>query len=164
MKRIRFKQPENKILLRKRITSKLSNNIPDNKQEAKGSLQVPQNTINENDSEDLQNVLLNDSQEYKTSEIFYSSESDFIITSDDEQSNANFILDETEQTMDELSDSEQSSTCETRQQNIEVIQQTVESKVNFEPLLGEYGPYFQNFTEMMLFTWVTKHMICKLNL
>jgi hypothetical protein len=31
----------------------------------------------------------------------------------------------------------------------------------FEPFDGEYGPYFANFTEQMLFLWVTKHMICK---
>ncbi len=31
----------------------------------------------------------------------------------------------------------------------------------FPPFDGEYGPYFANFTEQMLFLWVTKHMICK---
>ena len=31
----------------------------------------------------------------------------------------------------------------------------------FQPFDGEYGPYFANFTEQMLFLWVTKHMICK---
>ena len=31
----------------------------------------------------------------------------------------------------------------------------------FQPFDGKYGPYFANFTEQMLFLWVTKHMICK---
>ena len=69
----------------------------------------------------------------------------------------NFILDEIHQ-----KDSDKSNYSE-QFDNIEVIQKTIEGKINFEPLSGEYGPYFQNFTEMMLFTWVTKHMICKLN-
>ena len=33
---------------------------------------------------------------------------------------------------------------------------------DFEPHNGSYGPYFGNFTQQMLFLWVTKHMICKL--
>ena len=32
---------------------------------------------------------------------------------------------------------------------------------DFEPHNGSYGPYFGNFTQQMLFLWVTKHMICK---
>ena len=36
--------------------------------------------------------------------------------------------------------------------------------MNFQPHFGEYGPYFQNFTKMMFFTWINKHMICKLDL
>ena len=31
----------------------------------------------------------------------------------------------------------------------------------FQPFDGEYDLYFANFTEQMLFLWVTKHMICK---
>ena len=31
----------------------------------------------------------------------------------------------------------------------------------FQPFDGKYGLYFANFTEQMLFLWVTKHMICK---
>ena len=31
----------------------------------------------------------------------------------------------------------------------------------FQPFDSEYGSYFANFTEQMLFLWVTKHMICK---
>ena len=39
--------------------------------------------------------------------------------------------------------------------------QTIEDKPNahFKPIQGEYGPYFSNFTEQMLFFWITKHMI-----
>ncbi|CAG8460998.1 36581_t:CDS:2 [Racocetra persica] len=35
----------------------------------------------------------------------------------------------------------------------------VDSGLDFQPLSEEYGPYFKNFTEMSLFTWVTMHMI-----
>ena len=31
----------------------------------------------------------------------------------------------------------------------------------FDPFDSEYGPYFANFNEQILFLWVTKHMICK---
>ena len=30
----------------------------------------------------------------------------------------------------------------------------------FEGCSGEYGPYFPNFTAVMLFIWIHKHMIC----
>ncbi len=36
-----------------------------------------------------------------------------------------------------------------------------ESRPFFEGFHGEYGPYFQNFTSTMLFTWISKHMICE---
>ena len=41
------------------------------------------------------------------------------------------------------------------------LPQTIEDEPNahFEPIQGEYGPYFSNFTEQMLFFWITKHMI-----
>ncbi|CAG8715210.1 10888_t:CDS:2, partial [Cetraspora pellucida] len=35
----------------------------------------------------------------------------------------------------------------------------VNSRINFQPLPGEYGLYFKNFMEMSFFTWVTQHMI-----
>jgi len=34
-----------------------------------------------------------------------------------------------------------------------------EQNAHFEPIQGKYGPYFNNFTEQMLFFWTTKHMI-----
>ena len=36
-----------------------------------------------------------------------------------------------------------------------------EESSNFKGFDGEYGPYFPNFTSMMIFIWITKHMICK---
>ncbi|CAG8572822.1 2803_t:CDS:2, partial [Racocetra fulgida] len=41
------------------------------------------------------------------------------------------------------------------------VQTLVDGGINFQPLSGEYGPYFKNFTEMACFTWVTKHLISK---
>jgi len=45
------------------------------------------------------------------------------------------------------------------------LPQTIEDEPNarFEPIQGEYGPYFSNFTEQMLFFWTTKHMIGNLS-
>ena len=64
--------------------------------------------------------------------------------------------------LDALSDSDNESiTLEQTDQQTR-SQAIVESQADFQPFSGEYGPYFQNFTEMMFFTWVTKHMICKL--
>ena len=36
-----------------------------------------------------------------------------------------------------------------------------ESHALFKGFDEEYGPYFQNFTSTMLFTWISKHMICE---
>ncbi|RIB03415.1 hypothetical protein C2G38_2049292 [Gigaspora rosea] len=60
---------------------------------------------------------------------------------------------------DTLSSSGQSTIMEEVGLQSEVTQTIVDSGINFQPLSGEYGPYFKNFTEMSLFTWVTKHMI-----
>ncbi|KAF0530839.1 hypothetical protein F8M41_012005 [Gigaspora margarita] len=38
-------------------------------------------------------------------------------------------------------------------------QKIADRPASFEPFNGEYGPYLANFTEQMLFLWVTKHMI-----
>ena len=96
-------------------------------------------------------VILNESQKdttYETSAEFYTFESDFALSSD--------------------TDSDQSTSSEeTKQQTrqVEPNQTIVEGvKANFHLLPGEYGPYFQNFTEIMLFTWITKHIIFKLDL
>ena len=40
-------------------------------------------------------------------------------------------------------------------------QKMADGPERFQPFDGKYGPYFANFTEQMLFLWVTKHMICK---
>ena len=85
-------------------------------------------------------VLLDEDQELniydETSTEFYDSELDFT-------------------TSDISSDSED----EIKQQTENLIVDG--PKADFKPLPGKYGPYFQNFTEIMLFTWVTKHMISK---
>ena len=35
-----------------------------------------------------------------------------------------------------------------------------EREKSFKGFSGDYGPYYQNFTSMMLFLWISKHMIC----
>jgi hypothetical protein len=36
-----------------------------------------------------------------------------------------------------------------------------EESSNFESFSGKYDLYFPNFTSLMIFIWITKHMICK---
>ncbi|PKC56241.1 hypothetical protein RhiirA1_402281 [Rhizophagus irregularis] len=157
MKRIHSKQSKQKqkISLRKRVTPKITtNNIQ--KEAESLQLQYTASLHNKNDSnEDLPDGLLNNDQEYETLEQFCNSESDFSMSSDElNNSEWSDTLDHeaNQKTSDDLTDSEELI-------NMEVIQETIEGKTKFEPLPGEYGPYFQNFTEMMLFTWITKHMI-----
>jgi len=33
----------------------------------------------------------------------------------------------------------------------------------FEGVEGQYSPYFSDYTSMMLYTWITKHQICRLH-
>jgi hypothetical protein len=41
---------------------------------------------------------------------------------------------------------------------------TDEAQSSFEGFGGQYGPYFSDYTSMMLFTWISKHQICMLML
>ena len=41
-------------------------------------------------------------------------------------------------------------------------QKVADESASFDPFDGNYGPYFANYTEQMLFLWITKHMICEL--
>jgi hypothetical protein len=52
---------------------------------------------------------------------------------------------------------------QTADDNDDSLPQTTEDEQNahFEPIPGEYGPYFNNFTEQMLFFWTTKHIISR---
>ena len=158
MKRIRSQEKTKKIISRKHISSRISN---DTQREGLQIFNLPKITnpillYDENSSSDeevydkeicdevaCEEVLLNESQE----EITYINpvdELDFSLNSDTDSSD----LEETEYTR----------RVESKQTIIE------ESEANFLPHSGEYGPYFQNFTEMMFFVWINKHMICKLNL
>ncbi|PKB95143.1 hypothetical protein RhiirA5_437293 [Rhizophagus irregularis] len=150
-------QPRNTTAFTKFIHSAFNLFIQENLLEAESlQLQYIASLHNKNDSnEDLQDGLLNNDQEYETLEQFCNSESDFSMSSDElNNSEWSDTLDHeaNQKTSDDLTDSEELI-------NMEVIQETIEGKTKFEPLPGEYGPYFQNFTEMMLFTWITKHMI-----
>jgi len=40
-------------------------------------------------------------------------------------------------------------------------QKVANEPTTFEPFSSNYGLYFTNFTEQMLFLWITKYMICK---
>ncbi|KAF0387095.1 hypothetical protein F8M41_011267 [Gigaspora margarita] len=61
------------------------------------------------------------------------------------------------------SSSDQSMLMEEIEPQLEVREEStqtiVDGGISFQLLFKEYGSYFNNFTEMSLFTWVTKHMI-----
>ena len=65
----------------------------------------------------------------------------------------------------ETEDDSNGSLPQTEDDNDSSLPQTIEDEPNarFEPIQGEYGPYFSNFTEQMLFFWTTKHMIGNLS-
>ncbi|RGB25882.1 hypothetical protein C1646_771142 [Rhizophagus diaphanus] len=134
MKRIRSKKIIKKIISKRHVISKVSNNI-----QREESFYVSDNNDifsttysennNTNSNESLQETLSDRS--YYEQNKYNETESNFTTTSDT------------------LSNSDQKP-----------LQTIVKNKTtNFQPLSGEYGPYFQNFTEMLLFTWFTKHMI-----
>lgn len=139
MKRIWSNKKAKKIVLRKWVSSKTSNKI---QIKNNSQLYILQNTSNQtllnnedNDNESLHDILSNENQRQVSLDEY---ESNFITTSS------------------ELSDSDQSEETERHFENSKSAQTIEEGETNFQPLPGEYGPYFQNFTEMMLFTWVFK--------
>ena len=149
MKRIRSKEKTKKIVSQKRISSRISNNIQREEDLQTFNLQNITNpfSLYDKDNSNNEKSLSNENQEeiiYDPVE-FHIIESDFLSSSDS-------------------SDAESSDLEETEQTRIGPDQIIIESKTNFQPHSEEYGPYFQNFTEMIFFTWINKHMICKLNL
>ncbi len=61
-------------------------------------------------------------------------------------------------------DSEEDTNLEEQDDDSEVEDESTivdESSSFFEGFHGEYGPYFENFTSTMLFTWISKYMICE---
>ena len=149
MKRIRSKEKTKKIVSRRRISSRISNNIQREEDLQTFNLQNITNpfSLYDNNNSNNEKSLSDENQE----EIIYDpvelhiTDSDFLSNSDS-------------------SDAESSDLEETEQARIGPEQFIIESETNFQPHSGEYGPYFQNFTEMMFFTWINKHMICKLDL
>ncbi|CAG8604137.1 12626_t:CDS:2 [Funneliformis mosseae] len=87
---------------------------------------------------------------------FHNSESSFIITSSIISNNGQ----ESEFTISSstMSNSDQSKSQQTERVN-EFTQTIIENETNFIPMIGEYGPYFKNFTEIVFFIWITKYMI-----
>jgi hypothetical protein len=152
MKRIRSKETTKKIVSRKRISSRISNTLQEESLQTFNLQNTNNPTLLHNGDGESggEEVLLNEDIIYDIPIEFHITESDFTLDSYTDSSDQSTISEETEQ------QAQQS-------RRVGPKQTIVESEANFQPLPGEYGPYFQNFTEMMLFTWVIKHMICKLN-
>jgi|SRR3954451_1298172 hypothetical protein len=161
MKRIRSKEKTKKIVSRKHISSRISNNTQ--REEGLRIFNSPKITnpillYDENSSsdeevydEEIWNEGICDEEAYEEEVLL--SESQEEITYINPIDELNFSLN---------SDTDSSDSEETEQEPKQTIIE--ESEANFLPHSGEYGPYFQNFTEMMFFVWINKHMICKLNL
>ncbi|CAG8825617.1 3318_t:CDS:1, partial [Gigaspora rosea] len=86
------------------------------------------------------------------------------INSEDDSSDSVSLQDWLESTAsDMLSSSDQLTNTEEVKLEIEGAkefkQTIVDSRIDFQALPGEYGPYFKNIMEMLFFTWVTKHII-----
>ncbi|CAB4384954.1 unnamed protein product [Rhizophagus irregularis] len=154
MKRIRSKKIIKKIISKRRVISKVSNNIQreesfyvsDDNNDIFSTTYSENNNTNSNESlqETLSDRSYYEQNKYNETESNFTTTSDTLSNSDQSTQllTTNFTLNETEQ------------------QNRKPLQTIVENETtNFQPLTGEYGPYFQNFTEMLLFTWITKHMI-----
>ncbi|CAB5216206.1 unnamed protein product [Rhizophagus irregularis] len=154
MKRIRSKKIIKKIVSKRRVISKVSNNIQreesfyisDDNNDIFSTTYSENNNTNSNESlqETLSDRSYYEQNKYNETESNFTTTSDTLSNSDQSTQllTTNFTLNETEQ------------------QNRKPLQTIVENETtNFQPLSGEYGPYFQNFTEMLLFTWITKHMI-----
>ncbi|CAG8788124.1 16770_t:CDS:2, partial [Cetraspora pellucida] len=101
--------------------------------------------------------------------VSFSTASDAMNSISDMMSNSNQLINDFESdfftTLDALSSasntissSNQSmvmSEIELQEMKTECAQSIVEDNgINFQPLSEEYGPYFKNFTEMSLFTWI----------
>ncbi len=68
--------------------------------------------------------------------------------------------DSSDQDNDDFFETEEDSDIDNLNTN-NFSQKVTNEPATFEPFSGNYGPYFANFTEQMLFLWITKHMICK---
>ena len=80
---------------------------------------------------------------------------DLLSNEDDDSENNNDLL------SNEDDDSENNNDFSQNGDYNPSTQKMADGPEPFQPFDGEYGPYFANFTEQMLFLWVTKHMICK---
>ena len=168
MKRIRPKQskPKAKVLSRKRITSKISDTQFILQNTLTSFNETPVKFYGESNDGESYNGDDYDDEDYD-GEVYhgkgydsesYNGESYNGDDYDDEDYHGKGYDGESydgDDYDDEDYDGEQ------MKQATKYIQAIVDGEADFEPLSGEYGPYFQNFTEMMFFTWVTKHMISK---
>jgi hypothetical protein len=163
MKRIRTRQTsKKKIVIRKRIASRNTkrNSSPTEISEICSNLQSIDEPLLYNESNSSENVLTDEGQEHSTFEIpveFRNSKSSFTTTSSTTSNNDQ----EPEFTSSSITSDSDQSTSQQTERIKEFTQTIIEDETNFIPMTGEYGPYFKNFTEMVFFIWITKHMIRK---
>ncbi|KAF0490305.1 hypothetical protein F8M41_021950 [Gigaspora margarita] len=124
--------------------------------------QASLNSVNNEDynDESSQESFLEESQHVNDLECSSSIASDTLDSESDMLSSESDML---SSESDVSCSSDQSMLMEEIKPQLEVreesIQTIVDSRISFQMLFREYGPYFNNFTEMSLFTWVTKYMI-----
>ncbi|CAG8660048.1 1094_t:CDS:10, partial [Funneliformis mosseae] len=97
------------------------------------------------DSEKLQEGLLYEQTNYETPNEIHNSESDSVTSVSND--NELIIIKEVERQARRVTD---------------YMQNIVDSETNFQPVTGDYSSYFKNFIEMLLFTWIIKHIITSL--
>ncbi|CAG8835771.1 5992_t:CDS:1, partial [Cetraspora pellucida] len=147
MKRVQTNKATRKVALRKRITYNISETLQRGECSQNTVSQASQVSINGDDSgESLQ-------ENFSDSESLLSDKSQH--TNDLEYNSS--MTSDTSSSSDQLSVTEEIELQTEEEKNFNQI--IVDSGIDFQPIPGEYGPYFKNFTEMSFFTWVTQHMI-----
>ncbi|CAG8806840.1 23420_t:CDS:2, partial [Gigaspora rosea] len=137
MRRVRTKKVTQKVGLRRRIAHKSSSQI-------QNEFAQPHTY---HASQDIRNQASLHSENYED----YSNESlQRSFSEENQQVNNDF---ECSFSMDSDMSSSESDMLSNESDTLKVTQTIVDSEINFQPLSGEYGPYFKNFTEMSLFTW-----------
>src|SRR5579885_2778917 len=92
----------------------------------------------------------------------FSLESDAFILDNNNNSNNNNLsqIEDNTDNEDDTNNEDNLSQFQNNNNN-NSLPQTIEDEPNahFKPIQGKYSPYFSNFTEQMLFFWITKYII-----
>ena len=128
----------------------------------------PQDTLVSNDDNDLEDVSVSSNNNDDPEDASVSSDDNDLISNndDDEDGNDNDLEDISVNSNNDDDFEDSNDGLQNDFENVLIddnlfTQRIADGPAFFNPLNGEYGPYFANFTEQMLFLWITKHMISK---